>query len=352
MKNGILGRPGTIATAQIAPPPSCSVFLCRVNWCSRSVPRSISVAARVTMRPDESEMSSAGICATRPSPTVSRLYVLIASPNDRCCCRMPTAKPPMRLIDDDDDRRDRVALHELRGTVHRSVEVGFFGDLAAAALRLFVVDEARVQVGVDRHLLAGHRVEGEARRDLGDASGTVRDHDELDHDEDEEDDEADDHRTADDEVAERLDDLARVAVQQHEPRDRHVQREAEQRRDEEVRREDREVEDAGREHAREEREQCERDVRDEQQVEERGRQRHDHHHHDADDRGGDCDLSDAVGSSRCSGASLARRPWPLRPGPDRRASPGVDDFARLRAHFRPIRWPESAQSRTGFGSSW
>ena len=53
MKNGSLGRPGTIATAQIAPPPSCSVRLCRVNWWSRSVPRSISVAARVTMRPDD-----------------------------------------------------------------------------------------------------------------------------------------------------------------------------------------------------------------------------------------------------------------------------------------------------------
>ena len=98
MRNGIFGRPGTIATAQIAPPPSCSVRLCRVNWCSRSEPRSLSVAARVTMRPDDSEISSAGICATRPSPTVRRLYVLIASPNDRCCCRMPTAKPPIRLM--------------------------------------------------------------------------------------------------------------------------------------------------------------------------------------------------------------------------------------------------------------
>ena len=153
-------------------------------------------------------------------------------------------EPADEVDRDDDDRRDRVALHELRGTVHRTVEVGFFGDLPPPALRLVVVDEPGVQVGVDRHLLAGHRVEGEARGDLGDAPGTVRDHDELDHDEDQEDDEADDHRPADDEVAERLDDLARVAVQQHEPGDRHVEREAEQRRDEEVRREDREVEDA------------------------------------------------------------------------------------------------------------
>ena len=97
-RNGTFGKPGTIATAHIAPPASWSVRLCRVNWWSRSVPRSLSVAARVTIRPDDSEINSAGICATSPSPTVRRLYVWIASLNDMCCCRTPTAKPPMRLI--------------------------------------------------------------------------------------------------------------------------------------------------------------------------------------------------------------------------------------------------------------
>ena len=163
-----------------------------------------------------------------------------------CFCRIADREPADQVDHHDDDGGDRVALHELRRTVHRAVEVGFVGDLLAAALGLGLVDEAGVEVGVDRHLLAGHRVEGEARRDFGDAAGTVRDHDELDHDEDEEDHEADDHRAADHEVAERFDDLARVTVQQHEPRDRHVEREAEQRRDEQVRREDREVEDAAR----------------------------------------------------------------------------------------------------------
>jgi hypothetical protein len=38
-----------------------------------SEPMSPSVAERVTMRPLATEMSSAGICDTRPSPTVSRL---------------------------------------------------------------------------------------------------------------------------------------------------------------------------------------------------------------------------------------------------------------------------------------
>ena len=121
----------------------------------------------------------------------------------------PDREAADQVDEHDHDGGDRVALHELRRTVHRAVEVGLVGDLLAAALGLGLVDQAGVEVGVDRHLLAGHRVEGEAGRDLGDAAGTVRDHDELDHDQDEEDHEADDHRSADHEVTERLDDLCR-----------------------------------------------------------------------------------------------------------------------------------------------
>ena len=62
----------------------------------------------------------------------------------------------------DQDAGHRVALDELRGAVHRAVEVGLLGDLGAALARLLVGDLARVEVGVDRHLLAGHRVEREA----------------------------------------------------------------------------------------------------------------------------------------------------------------------------------------------
>ena len=103
--------------------------------------------------------------------------------------------------------------------------------ISAALARLVLGDLAGVQVGVDRHLLAGHRVEGEARGDLGDAAGAVRDDDELDDDQDQEDDEADDHVAADDEVAERLDDVAGVALEQDQARDRDVERQAEQRRE-------------------------------------------------------------------------------------------------------------------------
>jgi len=58
----------------------------------------------------------------------------------------------------DDDGGDRVALDELRGAVHRAVEISFLLDGAATRPRGFLVDRPRVHLGVDRHLLARHRV--------------------------------------------------------------------------------------------------------------------------------------------------------------------------------------------------
>ena len=65
--------------------------------------------------------------------------------------------------DEDQDAGDRVAAHELARAVHRAVEVGLLRDLVAPRDGLLLRDEAGVQVGVDRHLLAGHRVQREAR---------------------------------------------------------------------------------------------------------------------------------------------------------------------------------------------
>jgi hypothetical protein len=117
----------------------------------------------------------------------------------------------------------------------------------AALARLVLVDQAGVQVGVDRHLLARHRVEGEARADLGDAAGALGDDDEVDHHQDDEHDDADRVVAADQEVAEGLDHLARrvragMALQQHDAGRGHVERQPQQRRDQQHRREHREVE--------------------------------------------------------------------------------------------------------------
>ena len=89
----------------------------------------------------------------------------------------------------------------------------------------------------------------------------------------------------------------------------------------------------------------ERDVRDEEQVEERGRQRHDHHHDDADDRGGDRDLSDAVGFHGAPERLVLRAVrGRFVHDPDRRSAPGVDAF-------RPIA-EIAVRGATGLGSSW
>ena len=56
------------------------------------------LAERVTRMPVAVEISSAGICATRPSPIVSSEKWWIASENDMRCCITPTTMPPMRLI--------------------------------------------------------------------------------------------------------------------------------------------------------------------------------------------------------------------------------------------------------------
>ena len=194
------------------------------------VPRSCSEPAeRVTRMPVATEISSAGICAQRPSPIDSSEKWWPASANGMPMLDDADDDAAEQVDAGDQDAGHRVALDELRGTVHRAVEVGLLGDLRAALARLLVGDLARVEVGVDRHLLAGHGVEGEARADLGHATGAVGDDHELDHDQDQEDDEADDDVAADDEVAERLDHVARVALEQDQTRHGHVDRQAEER---------------------------------------------------------------------------------------------------------------------------
>ena len=103
---------------------------------------------------------------------------------------------------DDDERRDRIAFDELARAVHRAVEIGFSLHARAFAARALGIEHARMHLGVDRHLFAGHRVERESRRDFGDALRARRDDDELNRDEDRENDQADDEIAAHDECAE------------------------------------------------------------------------------------------------------------------------------------------------------
>ena len=122
--------------------------------------------------------------------------------------------------DGHEDTGHGVAADVFRRTVHGAVEFGFHRHFGAAALGILFADQAGVQVGVDRHLLAGHRVKGETGAHLGDTARTLGDDGKVDDGEDDEDDETDRVVAADQEVAERFDHLAgrgaaRVAFRQH-----------------------------------------------------------------------------------------------------------------------------------------
>ena len=65
-----------------------------------------------------------------------------------------------------------VALHELARTVHCAVEVRFPAHIFTAAGGFIFIDKSGVEVGLNRHLFAGHGVQGEPRRHFGDTRGT------------------------------------------------------------------------------------------------------------------------------------------------------------------------------------
>src|SRR5262249_14939979 len=98
----------------------------------------------------------------------------------------------------DDDPGDRIPLDELAGPIHRAVERGFPCKYLAPPLRLFLIDEAHVQIGVDAHLLARHTVQRETRCHFGHTLSTVGNDNVLDNHQNEEDDQPDNVTTPND----------------------------------------------------------------------------------------------------------------------------------------------------------
>ena len=172
--------------------------------------------------------------------------------------------------------------HELGCAVHRPVEIGLAGDLLASPARLVLVDQARVQIGVDRHLLAGHGIQGKAGGHLGHTPRALGDHHEVDDDQDQEHHQT--HRVvaADDELTEGLDHLARriragMALEQHHPRRGHVKGQAQQRGHQQHRGKQTEVQWPQRVHHHQQHHQGQGNIESEEQVEqERWQRQHDH----------------------------------------------------------------------------
>ncbi len=68
------------------------------NWRMKSSPKPAFEPERVTRIPAAAEISSAGICETRPSPTLRSENRCTDSSALRPICTMPMTKPPMRLM--------------------------------------------------------------------------------------------------------------------------------------------------------------------------------------------------------------------------------------------------------------
>ncbi len=103
---------------------------------------------------------------------------------------------------------DGIAPHKLAGAVHGPVKIRLLLALPPPRRRLSY-DDPGIELGIDRHLLARHGIEGEAGGHFGDPPRTLGDDQEVDNDQDGEDDQT--HRvvTTDDKGTEGLDYLAR-----------------------------------------------------------------------------------------------------------------------------------------------
>ena len=107
--------------------------------------------------------------------------------------------------DHDHQTGDGVTAHELTRTVHRTVEVGFLRHVAAALFGFVFTNQTGVEIGVNRHLFAGHAVEHETRAHFGDTPRTLGDNHKVNQDEDDKDHDTDGEITADQKVAEGFD---------------------------------------------------------------------------------------------------------------------------------------------------
>jgi hypothetical protein len=182
----------------------------------------------------------------------------------------------------DDQTGEDVTLHELHCPVHRPEHLRLALQAPAALARGALVDEPGPEVGVDGHLLAGHGVEGEARRDLAHPLGALGHHQEL-HQRHHREHHAAHHVVAPhDELAERLDDRPGVSVGQGEPGGGDVQRQPEQRGHQEQRGERAQLQRARRAEGRHQQRGGGYQIERQPEVEEPARQRH---HQRAEDGG-------------------------------------------------------------------
>ena len=97
IKNKVFGIPGTIPI-RIKTPETGSHALERFICLLMCSPKFCVSDTRVTIIAVAIAKSNEGICATRPSPTERRKYVLAASSIPKPCNHIPIIRPPKILI--------------------------------------------------------------------------------------------------------------------------------------------------------------------------------------------------------------------------------------------------------------
>ena len=193
-------------------------------------------------------------------------------------------------VDDEDQHAgDRIALHELAGTIHRTVEIGLGRHVDAALLGFFRRDEARAKIGVDGHLLAGQGIQGETCTNFRHAARTLGDDDHVDDHQDGKDEQADDIVAADQHGAKGFDHMAgRIAAfmagHQHDAGGGDVEAKPQQRCKQQHRWKAAEVQRLGRVQRHHQHRERNHDVGDEPDVEHKGGHRQ-YQEHDQQQRG-------------------------------------------------------------------
>jgi hypothetical protein len=196
----------------------------------------------------------------------------------------PNGQSAQDVDQGDEDAGDGITPDELAGTVHRAVEVGFSRDLFASGPGLIFGNEPGVEVGVDAHLLTGHRVQCESRGDLGHPTSALGDNNELDNDDDQEDDHPEDVVAFDDKVAKGVDHITGIRFSQDQSGGGDVEREPEEREDQQQSRKNGQLKWLGDIDGHQDDDKAERDVERQQHVDQPRRHRN-HHHRDHSDHG-------------------------------------------------------------------
>ena len=109
----------------------------------------------------------------------------------------------------DDKARHGIAADEFGGAVHGAMKGAFLLQLPPPAPGFRFIDQSGREIGIDRHLLARHGIQAEARSDLGDTAGALGHHHEVHDEQDGEDNQPHHHIAAHQEAAEGGNDMAR-----------------------------------------------------------------------------------------------------------------------------------------------